>query len=152
MMDILPTVTKLTGGRLPAHEIDGYDIWPLMADKRGAQSPRDTFYYYWQYELHAVRWGKWKLRLPHTDSQAPDPGQIGYGGKRGEVPPIKYGLALYNLEEDRGETTDVAAQHPDLVKRLLALAQQARTDLGDEITKQKGEKVRPPGDLRKAVR
>ena len=30
-----------------------------------------------------------------------------------------------------GETTDVAAQHPEIVAELLRLAEQARDDIGD---------------------
>ncbi len=55
--------------------------------------------------------------------------------------------ALYNLESDIGETTDVAAQHPDVVARLEKLGEAAREDLGDSLTKTKGKNVRPPGKL-----
>ena len=30
-------------------------------------------------------------------------------------------LELYDLERDLGETTDVAAQHPDIVKKMAAI-------------------------------
>jgi hypothetical protein len=40
-------------------------------------------------------------------------------------------LKLYDLKADIGETTNVMADHPDVVKRLLALAEKARDDLGD---------------------
>jgi arylsulfatase A len=56
-------------------------------------------------------------------------------------------LALYNLESDVGETQDVSAEHPDVVARLEKLAQAAREDLGDTLTKWKGKNVRPPGKL-----
>ena len=44
-----------------------------------------------------------------------------------------------------GETTDVAGQHPDVVQRLLKIAEQARADLGDSLTKRPGAHVRPSG-------
>ena len=44
-----------------------------------------------------------------------------------------------------GETTDVAAQHPEVVKRLQALAEAARENLGDGLTKRDGKNARPPG-------
>jgi hypothetical protein len=40
-------------------------------------------------------------------------------------------MKLYDLEADVGETTDVVQQHPDVVRRLLGLAEKARADLGD---------------------
>ena len=56
-------------------------------------------------------------------------------------------LALYNLENDIGEQHNVADQYPEVVKRLQALAEKARQDLGDSATRQEGEGVRPPGRL-----
>ena len=41
------------------------------------------------------------------------------------------GLELYNLETDIGESRNVAADHPDVVDRLTALADRARAELGD---------------------
>ena len=61
----------------------------------------------------------------------------------------KIGLSLYNLKDDPGETKNVAQQHPEVVKRLQELVQQARDDLGDEITNTPGKNIRPCGDLRK---
>lgn len=56
-------------------------------------------------------------------------------------------LALYDLESDRAETKNVAAEHPDIVARLQAFAEQAREDLGDAATQRKGANLRPPGRL-----
>ena len=39
----------------------------------------------------------------------------------------------------------MAAEHPDVVKRLLELAEAARADLGDSLTKRPGSGVRPAG-------
>ena len=38
---------------------------------------------------------------------------------------------LVDLENDIGETTDLSDQHPQVVERLLALAEGMRNDLGD---------------------
>ena len=38
---------------------------------------------------------------------------------------------LYDLDADIGETTDLAARHPDIVAELLALAESGRQDIGD---------------------
>jgi hypothetical protein len=38
-------------------------------------------------------------------------------------------LVLYDLRTDIGEKTDVAAQHPDIVKKIGAYLQTARTEL-----------------------
>jgi arylsulfatase len=44
-----------------------------------------------------------------------------------------------------GETKNVAEQHPDVVRRLEALAEKAREELGDSTMNRKGKGVRPPG-------
>jgi arylsulfatase len=46
---------------------------------------------------------------------------------------------------DVSEVTDVAAQHPDIVRRLETEADKARQELGDSLTKAKGKGVREPG-------
>ncbi len=58
-----------------------------------------------------------------------------------------YDVLLYDLENDIGETTNVADQHPEVVAKLQALAEKARKDLGDAATDTKGCNVRPLGHL-----
>jgi arylsulfatase A-like enzyme len=143
-IDLLPTIAKLAGAELPKHKIDGLDIWPLIAGKPNAKNPHDAYYFYWNRELQAVRSGKWKLHFPHKYISLDDKP----GGKDGR--PARYvqretPLALFDLAEDMGETTNVAAKHPEIVKRLKELADKAREDLGDSATRQEGKGVRPPG-------
>jgi arylsulfatase A len=145
-IDLLPTLARLARAKLPAHKIDGKDIWPLLAGKRGAKSPHEALFFYWNQELQAVRSGRWKLHFPHT-YRTPE-GKPGSGGKPARVVTRKIGLSLYDLEKDIGETTNVADKHPDVVKRLKKLADRMRQDLGDSATKQKGKGVRPPGRIK----
>jgi arylsulfatase A len=145
-MDILPTVAKLTGAELPAHTIDGKDIWPLMSGEPGAKSPHEAFFYYRGYALEAVRSGKWKLHLPHAyRTLAGRKG--GTGGQPAKYEQGKIGLSLFDLEKDIGEQNDVSAQYPDVVERLLTLADQMRRELGDSSKKMKGSGRREPGRI-----
>jgi arylsulfatase A len=145
-MDILPTIAKLIGATLPAHKIDGKDIWPLMTGVPGAKSPHEAFFYYRSYALEAVRSGKWKLHLPHSyRTLAGRPG--GTGGMPVEYEQAKIGQALFDLEKDIGEQHDVSAQHPEIVKRLMAFADEMWQDLGDSAKKMTGKNRRPPGHL-----
>jgi arylsulfatase len=57
--------------------------------------------------------------------------------------------ALYDLRRDPGERYDVQGQHPEMVKRLEALAEEARRDLGDELTGSKGTNQRPADRIRR---
>lgn len=142
-MDLLPTLTKLIGAELPEDRvIDGRDIWPLVTAAAGATSPHDALFFYWAGELQAVRSGKWKLHLPHSYVQPNPPGT---GGQPGPIARPRIELSLYDLEQDSGETNNLAAAHPDVVKRLEALAEACRDDLGDSATKRQGKNLRPPG-------
>jgi arylsulfatase A len=145
-IDVLPTIAKLIKASLPQHPIDGRDIWPLMANEVDAKSPQEAYYFYWGNELHAVRRGPWKLHFAHTyRSLNGEP-----GGKEGV--PAKYEnltieQSLFNLEDDPGETQNVADQHSEVVKQLITLANQARSELGDG--KQCGSGVRKAGTIAK---
>ncbi len=145
-MDILPTLAKLAGAELPALRIDGKDIWPLMSGRAGARSPHEALFYYRGWALEAVRSGKWKLHLPHS-YRTLGGRKGGTGGKPVKYEQAKIGLALFDLEKDIGEQHDVSAQHPEVVERLLGLADKIREDLGDSTKKMTGKSRRPPGRI-----
>ncbi len=124
VMDILPTFAGLAGTEVPGDRvIDGRDISGLMYGKEDAQSPHDAFYYYKGHDLEGVRSGSWKYRFVREGREVTK--------------------ALYDLENDIGETTDVQSEHPDVVARLEALAESARGDLGSGP--RKGRRCRPSG-------
>lgn len=143
-MDVLPTVARLVGGELPEHPIDGHDIWPLLAGEADAASPWEVFYHYRQGRLEAVRSGRWKLVLPHP---FPDVAEPGTAGRPGVVTETPTGPSLYDVVSDPGETRDVAADHPDVLRRLEAAAEEARRELGDALTERTGSAVRQPGSV-----
>ena len=129
-IDLLPTVATLIGAEIPAgHVLDGRDIGPLLRGESGARSPHEALYFYWDRQLQAVRSGKWKLHFPHGYRTMTN--KRGAGGMPGDYRPARIELALYDLQADPGETTNVAAQHPEVVERLTRLADRARRDLGD---------------------
>jgi arylsulfatase len=164
-IDLLPTFCKLTGAELPKLKIDGLDISPVLFGTAGAKGPHDAYFFYAGDELHALRSGKWKLHLPHEYLTVNGPPGVdgkpaNHGNQRPEAMTqsglrgiasrhgykvVKTGLALYDMEADVGETTNVADKHPEVVKRLLGYADAARTELGDALTGAKGKGVRPCG-------
>lgn len=126
-IDLFPTFARLAGGELPGHPIDGVDISPLLFD--AAPSPRETFAYWWMDDLAAVRDARWKL----------------HQARHGE--PV---TELYDLRADGSETTDVASDHPEVVARLSAVADDHRRDLGDARTGVLGAGVRAIGRVEHA--
>ncbi|QDU36931.1 Arylsulfatase [Maioricimonas rarisocia] len=116
-MDLLPTFARLAGGTVPADRtIDGQDIWSLLSGQPGTKTPHEAFFYYWMGTLECVRSGPWKLRVALKRRKSQEP----------------FSPQLFNLSEDIGEATDVAADHPEVVARLQKLAEQAREELGDD--------------------
>jgi arylsulfatase A-like enzyme len=135
-IDLLPTFVKLGGGALPAdRKIDGADFSPILWGG-STQSPRDAHFFFNGNRLEAVRAGPWKLAV------APQNEATGKKAAPGKTP---FTPVLYNLDQDIGETTDVAQDHPDVVKRLEELCSQMDADLG--ATKL-GPGVRPPGRVK----
>jgi arylsulfatase len=57
------------------------------------------------------------------------------------------GLELYNLDTDIGESKNIAEKHPEVVRRLQALGEQMRLELGDSLTGKKGSGNRSPGKV-----
>ena len=143
-IDVLPTVAKIVGTPLPKHIVDGRDLAPLWRGGAG-KSPHEALYFYWGSELHAVRSGKWKLHFPHKYRSLK-----GEGGRDGQPAPYAQGeieLSLFDLENDIGETRNVADKNPAVVERLQQLAELARDDLGDSLTGRKGKHLREVGKL-----
>ena len=137
-IDILPTMAKLIGAELPAGLVlDGRDVWPLVSGAAGAASPHEALYFYWNRELQAVRSGRWKLHFTHDYRAQTDSTRGARGGTPGQYRQERIELALFDLEADVGEARNVAAEHPDVVERLIKLADAARQDLGDSLREAK---------------
>ena len=147
-IDLFPTIAKLAGAPLPELKIDGIDAWPMISRQPGAKNPHDAYWFYYEVnELQAVTTsdGRWKLQLPHTYHTVKEAGKDGVKGEYMDKKVEK--VELYDLENDISETTDVSAQHPEIVKRLEAEAEKARAELGDVLTKRTGSGTREPGRL-----
>ncbi len=124
-MDFYPTFAKLAGGPLPQNlKIDGKNVMPLLTG-RVDQSPHEAYFYYKYTNLYAVRSGRFKLVFPRPEK----PKDIGWYGRLQEAIEVP---TLYDLKKDIGETTNVSAQYPGVVKQLQRLAEAMRDDLGDK--------------------
>jgi len=145
-IDLFPTIAEAIGAELPALPIDGESMLSLLTAEPGSTSPQAAyFFWYHRAELEAVRAGRWKLHFPHRyrtmEGRAP-----GSGGQPGLYDyDARTELALFDLATDVGETTDVSGTYPEVVARLVALADAQRAELGDGLTGVAGSAVREPG-------
>jgi arylsulfatase A-like enzyme len=134
-IDVLPTYVKLAGGEVPTdRKIDGVDISALLLGQ-SKESPRKVQYYFDGNQLQAVRSGPWKMAIAPQHERNRPQGQQETPSK----PPFP---KLYNLDTDIGETTDVAKDHPDVIKDLEVYVTEMDKDLGIKGNKAPG--VRPP--------
>ncbi|WP_182866504.1 sulfatase family protein [Rhodopirellula sp. JC639] len=131
-MDLLPTIAALAGAEVPSDRvIDGEDVRHLFHGKFDQADPEKTYFYYLRVHLQAVRQGKWKLHLPRQKEPL---GAAPFSRNVHIAPADRIGFEkpfLIDLENDLGETTDVSHANPEVVRRLLALAEGMREDLGD---------------------
>ena len=135
-IDLLPTFVSLAGGTVPASPvIDGRDITPILLGQ-SKESAREAHYYFSGYDLQAVRQGRWKLAL------VPQP----EGNNLKKSPKLAAGLRLYDLDAEIGEHTDVAAQHPEVVAKLKALADKMAAEIGGKEPTAR----RPAGEVKGA--
>ena len=164
-IDLLPTIAKLVGAPLPKHPLDGLDVWPILSGQPDARTPHESLLFFSGDELQAIRSGDWKLHFAHDYlTVAGPPGRAGKpanfvnmqpksieeSGIRGIASRHGYEVrrleqSLFNLKDDPGESRDVAKQSPDVVRRLEALAEKARADLGDSLTNRRGAGIRVAG-------
>ena len=105
--DVLATVSELTKQALPAG-LDSISFLPTLSGQtKQQQHPYLYFEFYEQGGRQAVRFGNWKaIREPMMTGN----------------------VQLFDLAKDLGEATDLAAQHPDIVKQAIGYMNEAHVD------------------------
>jgi len=92
-IDVLPTLASVGGANPPA-ETAGANMAPMFSGRKVNRPPL-----FWEHEgSRAVREGKWKITALYPKGQ----------------------WELYDIEADRTEQNNLAAQHPARVKRMAA--------------------------------
>ena len=113
-IDLLPTCCHLAGTSLPDRVLDGIDLTDYLFQGTPINRGRPLFDHHGG-KLKAVREGQWKLHLLKADNDQRH---------------VFNGPELYDLSQDLGETTNVAAQHPEVVARLRSAADAFTASVG----------------------
>ena len=103
--DLMPTFVEMSGAKVPeGYETDGLSLLTYL---KGGEAPKRD-YFYW--ELHrgdkpvqAARFGKWKAVRNGVDKA----------------------IEIYDLDQDAGESNDLAETKPELVERALTIFKEA---------------------------
>lgn len=116
--DLLPTLADLCNAPVDANaELDGMSLKPLLNGKKSASlQERDLFWHKasqrptstGDYVSTAIRSGRYKLLDFYRQNR----------------------IELYDLQEDPGETHNLATQKPELVKELMAKVENWRKEAG----------------------
>lgn len=113
--DLFATSAEILGVTLPDDAAeDSVSILPIL-EGRASSPVREAVVHHSLNGSFAIRQGQWKLEIcPDSGGwSAPKPNSPEVAG----LPPIQ----LYDMAKDIGETTNVYAEHPDVVKRLTEL-------------------------------
>jgi len=106
--DVMPTLAEIAGSEVP-EGIDGISFLPELMGKK--QSGHE--YLYWEFHEQggktALRMGDWKAVKLNID----------------KVP--QGATELYDLSKDEGETTDLSASNPEIVRKMEELMKQTHT-------------------------
>ncbi len=138
--DVLPTLCDLAGAAIPK-ATDGISILPTLL---GKPEPKPHSYLYWEFFDINYNWnkpGNTKPRI-YLDKQAlrMDDWKV---VRNSLLDHPTAPLELYNLKTDPAESTDVAAKHPDVVKKMTSLLRSARTE-GDFFKAQPNQLLKNP--------
>lgn len=127
---LMATCAEIIGTDLDDNTgVDSYSILPLLKDKN-AKSDYNLVVHHSIHGKFSIRNKEWKLELT--------PGSGGWSGPNDKAA-LKKGLPeiqLYNMIEDKEETTNVYDKHPRLVKKLtkklIKIVEEGRTTKGDD--------------------
>ena len=113
-VDLFPTLSEFAGAKAPEElDLDGRSLIPLLENPNAEWPERYTFF-------HKGRWAKkgMRVRKGRTDH---DPENSKYTGfaVRSEQWRLVSKNALYDIENDPGEKTNVIKEHPEVAQNLL---------------------------------
>jgi arylsulfatase A-like enzyme len=105
--DLMPTLSEITRAEMTSRT-DGISFLPILTGK-GEQKKHD--YLYWEFHEQGgktgVRMDNWKAIRLNVDKNPDSP------------------VELYDISSDIGETKNIAAEHPDIVKRAEQIMKEA---------------------------
>ncbi|MEN8203931.1 MAG: sulfatase [Bacteroidota bacterium] len=121
-VDLLPTLSHLADISLPENEIDGRNVWELITGVQGAENPHEYYAFSNNSNFEGIISGdgNWKLHLPHGYRSLE---RAGMDGLAGEYTQLHTDTALFHMEVDPYETTNVIKDYPDVAAELIRLAE-----------------------------
>ncbi len=112
-IDLLPTLAEITGGEVPAEQVDGRSFWKNLLDSKTQWPDRFLVTHTGRWPTGAnpddFQWINFAIRSEKYRYIGPTGGLENAGRNRGE---------LFDMSADPGQTNDVSSTHPDLIKEM----------------------------------
>lgn len=103
-IDLFPTLAALAGAKVPKNQVEGRSLLPLLENPQAEWTDRFIF-------AHPCRWPK---------GADPDDFQWEIFAVRSQRFRLVGKAALYDMEKDPGQTTNVIAEHPETAGAMKA--------------------------------
>ncbi len=103
-IDILPTLASLAGAKIPEDQVEGRNLLPLLENSKQAWPDRFLF-------THKGRW---------RTGDEPNKHKLTNFAVRNQRFRMVGTAALYDMEKDPSQTTNVIEQHPAVVEKMRA--------------------------------
>ena len=101
-LDILPTLAAFAGAEIPKQQVEGRSLLPLIEQQKVNWTDRYLF----------THKGRWKTGADPNDSQ-----WTGFAVRNQQYRFVDNN-ALYDMQKDPGQTTNIIDEHPEVVKEL----------------------------------
>ena len=121
-IDLMPTIAALAGAETPKTPFDGKDLSDIVTGKADADNPHQYYSFTTGRHFDGVFSGdgRWKLHVPHGYRTLKTPGKDGLPGKYEQK---KIDFALFDMQNDSFETTNVIDKYPEVAGELKKIAQ-----------------------------
>ena len=123
VMDLLPTFVDIGGGEAPGTQFEGREVLPVRGRSFWRRALGDAAPFHDEAVPYLVGGRRSLVRWPWKILGSP----VGSGG----VGPEPAEWMLFNLADDRGETTDLAGQYPDVRAELVELMPSLENEPGE---------------------
>jgi arylsulfatase A-like enzyme len=104
-LDILPTLAAFAGADIPAEQVEGRSLLRLIEKPDANWTDRYLF----------THKGRWKTGADPNDSQ-----WKGFAVRNQQYRFVENN-ALYDMQKDPGQKTNIIEQHPDVVKKMQSV-------------------------------
>ena len=119
-IDLLPSLAHACGINLPesfseGQRIDGMNVWETLIEQKGFKHPRnELLFWHGMNGFQAIRIGDWKLFLEVKDVHLRE---------------FEGNTALFNLNDEKNELTDLSQKYPEKVKAMKSRAEELVKDV-----------------------